>query len=100
MANVQDFLDHREQRCRKVDLSELAESFQAVIDAVKEVAALAAPEDYRGEEVKIYARRKGGLSSSECEPETIVKQGRETRAHRRGDDLRTGAWDREDQVWR
>ncbi len=47
------------------------------IDAVAEVAAVPVPDDYRGEEVKIYVQLKTGLTQDDCDPESIVRHCRE-----------------------
>ena len=47
------------------------------IDEVAEAAAVPVPDDYRGEEVKIYVQLKPGLSSDDCPPETIIEHCRE-----------------------
>jgi crotonobetaine/carnitine-CoA ligase len=43
------------------------------VDAVNEVAAVPVPDDYRGEEVKVYVQLKPGHTPDDCDPETILE---------------------------
>ena len=97
------------------------------IDEVAEAAAVPVPDDYRGEEVKVYVQLKPGVDRSECDPERILAHCRESLAafkvpryvaYLEGmpytpsnkvakheivagvDDLRDDAWDDQDGVWR
>jgi len=98
-----------------------------LLDAVKEVAAVPVPDDHRGEEVKMYVQLKDGLTLTDCEPATIVEHCRthlasfkipryiayidsmpytpSNKVAKRDmiagiADLRTGAWDNQDGIWR
>lgn len=42
------------------------------IDEVKEVAAVPVPDDYRGEELKVYVQLKPGYTPDDCDPESIL----------------------------
>ena len=97
------------------------------VDDVAEAAAVPVPDDYRGEEVKIYVRLKPGISRDECPPGLIIRHCKERMAPFKVpryvgyvddmpytpsnkvakheiiaavDDLRVDAWDEQDQVWR
>lgn len=43
------------------------------IDAIEVAAAVPVPDDYRGEEVKIYVKLRPGVDKSTCTPEKIVE---------------------------
>jgi len=43
------------------------------IDAIREVAAVPVPDDYRGEEVKIYVQLKPDYTTQDCDPPTILE---------------------------
>jgi crotonobetaine/carnitine-CoA ligase len=47
------------------------------IDEVEAAAAVPVPDDYRGEEVKIYVKLVAGVDDSDCTPETIIEHCRE-----------------------
>ncbi len=98
-----------------------------MLNAVKEAAAVPVPDDYRGEELKMYVSLQDGLTPADCAPEAIIEH---CRAHLAPfkipryiayveampytpsnkvakhemiadvDDLRTNAWDDQDKVWR
>jgi acyl-CoA synthetase (AMP-forming)/AMP-acid ligase II len=97
------------------------------ISEVAEAAAVPVPDDYRGEEVKVYVRLKDGLDVSDCSPQQILAHCRQHLAPFKVpryvayladvpytpsnkvakheiiagcDDLRKGAWDDLDQTWR
>ena len=98
-----------------------------MLDAVREAAAVPVPDDYRGEELKMYVSLKNGLTQADCRPDTIIEHCRlhlapfkipryvayvETMPYTPSnkvakhemtadvEDLRTGAWDDQDEVWR
>lgn len=97
------------------------------IDPVFEAAAVPVPDDYRGEEVKIYVQLKPGVQQEDCTPATIIAHCRERLApfkvpryigyvdnmpHTPSNkvakhemiaavsDLTIDTWDELDQVWR
>ena len=97
------------------------------IEAVAEAAAVPVPDDYRGEEVKIYVRLKPGFRQDDCPPSDIIGHCRKRLAPFKVpryvgyveempytpsnkvakhemiagiDDLRSDAWDDLDQRWR
>jgi acyl-CoA synthetase (AMP-forming)/AMP-acid ligase II len=97
------------------------------IDEVEEAAAVPVPDDYRGEEVKIYVKLKAGVTQDDCTPSHIVDHCRERLAPFKipryvayleevpytpsnkvakheivaaAANLRADAWDELDQVWR
>ena len=96
------------------------------IGEVADAAAVPVPDDYRGEEVKIYVKLKDGYSLDDCGPQQIVAHCRERLAPFKVpryvaylddvpytpsnkvakheivagiNDLRMGAWDEQDKVW-
>ncbi len=98
-----------------------------MLDAVREAAAVPVPDDYRGEELKIYVSLKDGLTQADCEPDAIIEHCRahlapfkipryiayvETMPYTPSnkvakhaltagvDDLRKDAWDDQDKAWR
>jgi crotonobetaine/carnitine-CoA ligase len=97
------------------------------VDEVAEAAAVPVPDDYRGEEVKVYVKLKPGIDAVKCPPSRILEHCRERLAPFKVprylgyiddvpytpsnkvakheivagvDDLRSDAWDAVDQVWR
>jgi acyl-coenzyme A synthetase/AMP-(fatty) acid ligase len=97
------------------------------IDDVEEAAAVPVPDDYRGEEVKIYVKLRPGVTPRDCTPTDIIGHCRTRLAPFKVPryvgylddmpytpsnkvakheivanvaDLRSGAWDELDQVWR
>ena len=97
------------------------------VDDVEEAAAVPVPDDYRGEEVKIYVKLKPGVLREDCPPARIIDHCRERLAPFKvpryvgyvgdmpytpsnkvakheivanADDLRADTWDELDQVWR
>jgi crotonobetaine/carnitine-CoA ligase len=43
------------------------------IDAIREAAAVPVPDDYRGEEVKVYVQLKPGFTVEDCDPPSILE---------------------------
>jgi len=97
------------------------------IDEIEAVAAVSVPDDYRGEEVKVYVKLIAGIDRSRCTPETIIEHCRQRLAafkvprfvaytdsfpYTPSDkiakhkliadvaDLRLDCYDRDDDVWR
>ncbi|MBM3855588.1 MAG: ATP-dependent acyl-CoA ligase, partial [Verrucomicrobia bacterium] len=97
------------------------------IGDVADVAAVPVPDDYRGEEVKIYVRLVNGKDQSDCPPELIIDHCQKHLAKFKVPryvayvktfpytpsgrvakheliagtvDLRTNSYDREDDLWR
>lgn len=97
------------------------------IDAVAEAAAVPVPDDYRGEEVKLYVKLKPGVTIDDCSPGSIIAHcstklapfkvpryvayvddmpytpSNKVAKHQLVagvDDLRRGAWDGQEKTWR
>ncbi|TGP50824.1 long-chain fatty acid--CoA ligase [bacterium M00.F.Ca.ET.230.01.1.1] len=69
VARAKDVIRRSNENISATELEEEVGKFAGVL----EVAALPVPDDYRGEEVKLYIRLQPGFSNSEVSPKAILE---------------------------